>query len=1650
MSATSNSGGSASASGARYENLVVAWYASRSIAKVTGSTLLGLPSDVTVTSVRCQTEAPVDDILAETSAGGFVFIQCKRKLSLSSTTDAAFSAAINQFVLQWIVSNQRAEDRPWARPLEPARDRLVLATSAESSASLRVQLPKLLQRIKDTPNLTLEQAGESGAERQTAQQASLAIEAAFRDRLGRSPAPDELSAFVRLLWVQVLDVEDDRSDARGAQETLANFVVDDPAQATIAWSVLTQMASRFAVQRTGGSTATFRSELASAGISLKSNRLYASDIDALRNWTKSKLSQVSAYTRLVANDPVSTIPRKVSGALRAAVDQSYLVTGDPGAGKSGVIYELAEALLREGHDVVFLPVDRLPVSGGAQLTDELRIRHALSDVLENWEGRGNAYLIIDALDAARNFGTQVVFRELITSVLGLGGRWRVVASVRKYDLRFGVEWRNLFSGTPPSAEFSDPEFGRVRHVAIPILSEAEIATAASNHQSLAMFLRHANRTLLDLLKTVFNLHLLAQLLEDGAAASSLSAIRTQLELLDRWWEYRVHRSDHKHDVRERILSDLLEVMLAARSLQVSRRDLRQNHAIDLEGLADLEAHGVLRTTDTVGPASGSDRIQFAHHILFDYGVARIPFGRGADPSLVTERLAKDRDLALVLRPSLNLVCQDTWGLGASRDLFWNLSFALSEHPGVPEVAKLAAPMVAAEQARVLEDLRPLISRLPISATEPGEQPARDFLNHLLGALLVMAASGSELAGPNSGPWCDLVAAMSESKSRSVMFGVRTLLWKFCERPQHWTNYQRECIGRAARNLLAFVWSPNNYDGNLVVNAIEAVLKTYDTDPRASRALVEQAISPEHMAAYAYIELSWIARGVKSIAASDPALVAAMYAAAFGFREKSDEKTSMGQSQLLPLSSNRRQDFEMSWHQLSEAFPYFIDKYPREGVRALSKAVDGYLNRERENDGVETHFRFRERDLRLKADHSYTWRQFKHYRDALTLLPLFDSWLDSLASTAQPSESFSRALDIIADESSLAGIWAGAIAASSRHPALFGSPIADLLAIPEVQQSLELTHDVGSAIPKVYPYLSEPQRRSIETSILGLEGDLGNRAKNILLGTLPTDLIATDGARAAKIEAEQAKAIQPNRPPVEFTSSSGIYDSRAYLRDEGVDVESEAAKTLLSLEDAVKEFSSAHLNANPSPEQILGVWPRLEALWKELERQEGRGEARLLEHALSVAAEVASRVARVDLSGEGFARVRIGIREILRRASTGVYPELHANIEEQFNDSISWGSPSARIEAAQGLLSLLFYHADAEIKGDVERLLRDRVAAVRWHIVHRAFLLIKSDPGFVWDVASYIRDVEDNRGVVAGFLGEVLPRLVSVDRNKAITLAEEMLVRFLKDERAGADKCLEYVLSLMWDLYIWDNDQRASKAVFASLNDIPGYADQLHTLIGRQRGTLISGALDNEEEAAHGARARAFRLFETVAHQAFETTSRLLAEHKDQPFSGWPEAEKEEARRRFGILDLIARECYFASGAYSGGDYPNRADRAPTPVQIRFYREARPLFELLSSVEAAPVAHHLIETLEFFIPVAPDEVFRLVAKSIRTAEKGGYTLEHMGSGLFVRIVERYLADHRDVFSDSSLRNDLLDALDAFVRAGWPDARAITFKIADIWR
>jgi hypothetical protein len=154
-------GGNATAAGVAFQANVASYF---------GALLLGeraidrLPDlgRVLPLSVRVETEAPVDDILIETTAGGFIFIQAKSSIQFASNLESPLGKTIEQFVRQWIVCTSGFGKRRWDRPLSVAADRLVLAVGPGSSRSVTQDLALAL-RARRAPGGALLPASQQQA-----------------------------------------------------------------------------------------------------------------------------------------------------------------------------------------------------------------------------------------------------------------------------------------------------------------------------------------------------------------------------------------------------------------------------------------------------------------------------------------------------------------------------------------------------------------------------------------------------------------------------------------------------------------------------------------------------------------------------------------------------------------------------------------------------------------------------------------------------------------------------------------------------------------------------------------------------------------------------------------------------------------------------------------------------------------------------------------------------------------------------------------------------------------------------------------------------------------------------------------------------------------------------------------------------------------------------------------------------------------------------------------------------------------------------------------------------------------------------------------------------------------------------------------------
>ena len=1469
--------------------------------------------------------------------------------------------------------------------------------------------------------------------------------------MGSGPSDEELRQLLSLIRVQVLDVEDGGPDEQEAKNLLRHAILRNPDQADQAWNTLVELCARYAANRSGADRIVLQQALLNAGFDLRAPRSYEEDIQKLRNHSRQTLEALAHLAHIQVDSTRVKIRRVCTEALKqAAEEQSLLVVGEPGAGKSGALHDFVEALHKGERDYVYFAVDRVAAQSLGELRQELGLEHEFLDVLKNWPGQQPAFLVIDALDAARGDTTGKMIRDLIREVVEGQGRWRVVASIRKFDLRYGVELQQLFAGAPPT-EFIDPEFRKVRHLNVPRLSDEELKQLSSQLPELAELISKAPAEFRELLRVPFNLRLLTELLRSGVSVNQLTPITTQTELLDRYWCYRVLRSDGRGDAREAILRKVCKEMVRRRALRVDRSIVSRPKTSLL--LDDLLSTQILIEWQP-SPEAQPERyiLAFPHHVLFDYAVARLLFRGNAQK--VVRRLSEDPDLVLVVRPSLVFHFRHLWNSEPNRRAFWDLSFRVIQANGVPEIGKLIGPAVAAELARTIDDLEHLC--VDLEADERRTQEiAEQALRHLVGALLAQ-----ENVGNLAGPWCALLDRVSErSLRKSVAYTVRILLTTLCEYVEKFTPEQKTAAGRAARRLLEFAWSQQHRDRWLVVHALQCVCRTFDSDPTASASLIRRAIEPQHLAQYGFEELPWLAREVERLF-SDPSLVADIYRAAFTHREEADDPTPIGTSRIFGMVSTRRQNYELALYALAETFPKFLKSAPEKATRALMAVMQAYVEKEHpptSSEWREETFDFNGQVAYLREDYSFIWdsRDVYSHHDPIKMLNAFQDFLEELAAQEDKRNELHSIIEVIVAENRLAVVWRRLLIAGSRYPQTLGMEILPLAWAHPVLTCLDTTVAAGEYLKAIFPLLELGERQKIEKAILRIpervpqdQRKKAERTRDRLLGCLAIDSIITNEARQRLQELEAQNAIPPNEPFFKVGTAEILpYEEEEYLKEQGVPIEAEPNRRILELEQPLKAFKNQHGSTVPPLEEALAVLPALRALHEALERADIDGvHPRQQDHAWGILAEACAHIARIkNLS----CKEELGsfVKDVLLKASRYPQPVYDPERDAQFDAHPSWGR-AARIEAAEGLITLAYKSdcATSDVLETIEKLSGDAVPAVRFQIAARLHLLHRTAPALMWRIMEQMAREEKSRGVLQGLLVWPLKRLAKVDPDRVDELTVAILERI--DKGPGADEVREHCIRLLAGLYVWRDLSQSREIIERIILNPADYPAEAGHVLVELHDALVYGPTDRPDTQADAVRHRALDILKRLLSSARNSLQELETRLEGTPPDQWSQTDQETARSLFRLIEGIVSTVYHVSGA---SEARRQGQRDITPQSKRFYQEAEAVFDELAETALPAVAHYLLETLEYFIPLNPREVFLRIHRVVLLAQKEGYQYESLAVDLIVRVVERYLAEYRTLLQeDEDCRKALIDILDVFVKVGWPSARRLAYRLEEIYR
>lgn len=1673
-----NSGGAATQTGLNYQNRVAAWFCVQILAEDSASPVWKLKPNTSFEFLRCETEQPVDDILVGTSTGGHVFINVKHTVKANEQFNSPLGSVADQFVRQFISYKGRVKGpRPWERELNQDIDRLVLVTSSTSSIAIKESLPKSLTKLRDiSTSIALDTFIKNLP---TLEKKVLAIfrkhvSEAWLNAVGSHITQEDELQLLNLIWIEILDVDENTVGEREAKNLLRSVILQEPTQSDSAWDSLIQACANFASRHGGANRALLQQHLNNAGIRIKALRSYQNDIEKLRVQSEQTLSLLKELSTIrVGNIEVKINRQSTQTLFKAAESNSIVVVGEPGAGKSGALHDLVEMLIQQNRDVIFFAVDRLEAKSINGLKNELDLEHNIIEIIKNWSDDRPTFLIIDALDAARSESAAQTFYDLISLTLQETKSWRVIASIRKFDLRHHIKLRQLFVGAPPT-EFRAGEFYDLCHFNVPILTDEEWLQIPSQSLELAKLIAEAENPLLLLLKIPFNLRLAGELIGNGVTIESLSPIKTQIGLLDRYWEERVIRTDYLADAREAILRKVVEAMITTRTLRAKRGNIgtESNTSRTLNQL--LSSH-ILSEWELPGGSIERSVLTFAHHVLFDYAASRLLF-RGETSNLV-HSLETDIDLVLAIRPSIVMYFQHLWLTDSV--LFWEAYFNIIKSDQIPEIGKLIGASVVVEFPLNFENFTPLI--LALSSKDIQQRVAAEkAFRHITGALLVIATQFSiyRLIGSDAPPWCELLDKCTPLLSVDLAYSIRPILWTICGKPDIFTEEQRYHAGSVARRLLDFALLMEPRDPTMVFAGIETVCKTFESEPTASAKLLRQCLEPEHVRAYGYEELFRFAQEIERLIPLDPDLVEEMYIAAFTNYDNSDEKTYALASRIVPLTSTRQQDFDMAQYSFTQKYRQFLNVAPFNAIRVLFVAMNAYVNARTEDsfwrfeifnqDAKKKHlydeekFVFEGQDVIIKSDSSSIWDDSLASRDnyAVQMLNKFENYLEQLSSNNDNAELRREILSKTVREIQFAVFWRKLISIGTKYPETLGYEIRSLAWTKPILTFVDTSTVAGDFLIAIFSKLNEEERSKVEQSILEIpdsvdndKRDIAERKRNRLLGCLNKEAVVLEKTKEIIYQLEAENNIPPNDSPFRTSFSTSEFTDEDYLKEQGVSLEDEENRRIFELSQPAKIFAAKHQNNEPTVEEVVSVIPHLRSLYQALtadkaislhESQRNMAWEYLADACASV---VELESWSCETEDAGF------IKNVLLECAAYPDPFPSPENDKHFDDHPSW-SPATRIDAATGLIRLAKHKSclDDKTVAIIKQLgLNDEVAAVRFQIATRVTSLYYSAPELMWFLIEAMSKTETGNGILRFLVNGPLNSLAGHHPDEITKFTKMIFERVGNDE--GAKDVRRHCTTIFIGLYLWRNHKVCEELVNKIVNQPAIYNTEAHQTVFDLRSYLNLGLDDVSNKEKERIRKNAFHLMEVVLTATDQNIELLEKKNENIPFNSWTKEEQELGKNLAHLAESTGNQVYFASGAFKDSHNNNEDTKIPMEGEARkiFFEEAKKTLELLSGFGYANLTHHLLETLEFFAPYAPKDIFLIIGKVVLSGKRSGYQYESMAADLVVKLVERFIAEFRYIFQEyEECRRVLIKILDIFVEAGWASARRLTYGVEDIFR
>lgn len=1304
---------------------------------------------------------------------------------------------------------------------------------------------------------------------------------------------------------------------------------------------------------------------------------------------------------------------------------SVLVTGSPGSGKSWTVAQFVRQCKAKKRACLPLMAEDFSVDSLEQLRVALGFK---SDVLSFVTSLSNEpVVVIDGLDALRSEPSQRTFRDLIGQISQRAPKCTIVASIRTFDLQQSEELKTLFFASPAAA--SSRGF---QQVTVPPLTDADLLQAITQAPVLQNLIARATGEFRSLLRNPFNLHLAFQLLETGVPSDELSHLHTQVQLLTKYWNWRVESRPDHHD-RKEFLRTTLEKMVAARSLSIPESSVYQ---------AGQGATLTVLQSDEILKESATNRLSFVHNILFDYGVARLLL----DEQSIEPFIQTDPSRTIFFRPSLAYFFHYLWF--RDRSLFWTVALGFFPSGLLPERARILPAIAICEAARTIEDIEPLLSE-----TSPAS------ISGITATLRSLQALGG-LKGQFRKAWIEMIFRLSARLDGAFINEYIALLGYADESK---SDHERPPIFESAVALLRWMWTAAgtlNIGRAVSLASVAAgrvlplVIKNYAQDIVQSREVVKALLERFGVPRSSANEAFFLANGLAHIARSDPDTAIEVCRAIFEFDEQSQEKTQIGSGIVMSFTSTRAQDFSTARYAIQRGFPAFLEASPVHAATAAIQSLNAEIARERptskKEDEVPTEFTFTfaEAAVKYRSDYSEIWDTGS--RDYVSI-NLFGAVLHAVSKLLESSGGNSTAramIETIACNASFAVAWKRLLQASVFNSPSLYPVVSELLMAPEVLSAPETTVAAGEALSAAYSsrLVSVADAKRIEEAILRIPNavtilryEKPESIRNRLLMCIPTDQLQSEAFKKLAVELAETKQVRANEPYHRMSFGQVPFGTNEWLREQGTDPSTPDNAQLLEALKPLQSFEHKYLNQIPSAEDCERIEPQIAALQALLHRD--AADKKVQDAAFGTLCAVAESILKNDKLASDQSVVRMS-REIVLSGAASASPVFDPKYHLPF-ELPSWGSTLPRIESAQGLSHYLWnWGPDTNVVQAILRMAEDEVPAVRYQIAEGIVGFYKhEDKDTFWKVLTKMLAAEQTPGVLLALL-QALWRVSGPDTDRVEALLLDLVGRDVP--QTNRSELTRTMMQMLVGLYVVRN-RSASKEHLRKFEEDPL---RFHREVTEEICAVAAYLRPpNAKEPETRLRAR-------------DTFTRIVTSTYDRIFLLQQEPRSAENYKALGdllhLLDEVATRLFFSLDR--GTPTPSEST-SPERDEIRqHYFDIKPLLELLTIRPSSTkehlllpqTAHYLMQTLNEVLPFDPVAVITYAAAVCRASTQFSYQYDPLAIDEMTKLVERVLADHKDVLRNPEAASAIGEMLDTFVTASWPAAMTLTFRLDEAIR